>query len=83
MNRASGTPADGEVANVTTNIDDASAFNSVTVTCVDETDPNATQTATLTPTVRSASFTVPIEGKFIHRPHPCRNAGMGNHLRRK
>lgn len=60
LNRASGTPADGEVANVTINIDDASAFNSVTVTCVDETDPNATQTATLTPTVRTASFTVPI-----------------------
>lgn len=64
MNRASGTPADGEVVNVTINIDDASAFNSVTVTCVDETDPNATQTATLTPTVRSASFTVPIGDKY-------------------
>lgn len=60
VNRASGAPADGEVANVTIDIDDTSAFNSVTVTCVDETDGNATQTATLTPTVRTASFTIPI-----------------------
>lgn len=64
VNRATGTPADGEVVNVTINIDDASAFNSVTVTCVDETDANATQTATLTPTVRTTSFTVPIGDRY-------------------
>lgn len=59
-NRASAAPADGETANVTINIDDDSAFNSVTITCVDETDGQYTKTATLTKTQKKASFTVPI-----------------------
>lgn len=59
-NHASATPADGETVNVTINIDDSSAFNSVTVTCVDETDGTATKSATLTATQRTCSFTVPI-----------------------
>ncbi len=57
---ASAAAADGETVNITINIDDDSAFNSVTVTCVDETDGTATKSATLTATQRSCSFTVPI-----------------------
>ena len=59
-NRASAAPADGETANVTINIDDDSAFNSVIITCVDETDAQYTKTATLTKTQKTTSFTVPI-----------------------
>ena len=59
-NRSSAAPADGETANVTINIDDDSAFNSVVITCVDETDGNSTKTATLTKTQKTTSFTVPI-----------------------
>ena len=59
-NRASAAPADGEKVNVTINIDDDTAFNSVTVTCVDETDGTATKSATVTATKRTCSFTVPI-----------------------
>lgn len=64
-NRAQAAPADGEVAKVTISIDDASAFSSVVVTCVDETDVNSTQNATLTSTQSTASFTVPI-GHVYH-----------------
>lgn len=63
-NRAQSAPADGEVAKVTISIDDASAFNSVVVTCVDETD-STTQNAMLTSTQRTASFIVPI-GHVYH-----------------
>lgn len=59
-NRASAAPADGETANVTIEIDDDSAFTSVTITCVDETDGQYTKTATLTKTQKTTSFTVAI-----------------------
>lgn len=59
-NHASAAPADGEKVNITINIDDDSAFNSVSVTCVNETDGTKTKSATLTATQRTCSFTVPI-----------------------
>lgn len=59
-NRASATPANGETANVTITIDDDSAFNSVQVTCVDETDGEYTKSATITKTQKTASFNIPI-----------------------
>ncbi|MDO4477555.1 MAG: hypothetical protein Q4B73_00770 [Lachnospiraceae bacterium] len=59
-NRTTGVPADGETVTVTIEVDDRSAFNGVTVTCVDETDATATQTANLTATNNVAKFTVPI-----------------------
>ena len=59
-NHASAAPADGEKVNITINIDDDSAFNSVSVTCVNETDGTKTKSATLTATLRTCSFTVPI-----------------------
>lgn len=59
-NRASAAPEDGEKVNITINIDDDSAFNSVSVTCVNETDGTKTKSATLTATQRTCSFTVPI-----------------------
>lgn len=59
-NRATAAPADGEKVNITVNIDDDTAFNSVTITCVDETDGSATKSATVTATKRTCSFTVPI-----------------------
>ena len=63
-NHASAAPADGEKVNVTINIDDSSAFNSVSVTCVDETDGTKTKSATLTATQRTCSFTVPIGDRY-------------------
>lgn len=59
-NRATGSPADGEKVTVNVNIDDTTGFSSVIITCVDETNPTETQTATITATQRTASFTVPI-----------------------
>lgn len=59
-NRADATPAAGEIANVTISIDDDSAFSSVVVTCVDETESATTQSVTLTKTKKTASFVVPI-----------------------
>lgn len=59
-NRATGSPADGEKVTVNVNIDDTTGFSSVTITCVDETNPTETKTATITATQRAASFTVPI-----------------------
>lgn len=59
-NRTSATPANGETANVTIIIDDDSAFNSVQVTCVDETDGGYTKSATLTKTQKTTSFNIPI-----------------------
>ena len=63
-NRASAYPADGEVANVSISIDDASGFSGVTVKCVNETDSSATQSVTLTSTTKSTSFTVPIGDSY-------------------
>lgn len=59
-NRASASPEDGEKVTVNITIDDSSAFNGVTVTCVDETDSSFTSTATLTPTLTTANFLVQI-----------------------
>lgn len=59
-NRADATPAAGEIANVTIDIDDDSAFSSVVITCVDETESASTQSATLTKTKKTTSFVVPI-----------------------
>jgi hypothetical protein len=59
VNRASVAPKDGEIVNVTINIDDDSAFDSVVVTCVNESKPALTQTVTLTATVRTGTFAVP------------------------
>ena len=58
-NRADTTLAADEIANVTISIDDDSAFSSVVVTCVDETESASTQSATLTKTKKTASFVVP------------------------
>lgn len=63
-NRTSAYPADGEVANVSITIDDASGFSGVTVKCVNETDSSATQSVTLSSTVKSASFTVPVGNNY-------------------
>lgn len=62
-NRSSAAPSDGEVVNVTIDIDDATGFNGATITCVDETD-STTQTANATRTVRTVSFVVPIGHKY-------------------
>lgn len=62
-NRSSAAPSDGEVVNVTIDIDDATGFNGATITCVDETD-STTQTANVTRTVRTVSFVVPIGHKY-------------------
>lgn len=59
-NRSNATPAAGEIANVTIDMDDDSAFNSVVITCVDETESASTQSATLTKTKKTTSFVVPI-----------------------
>lgn len=59
-NRTTGTPADGEQVTVTIEIDDPSAFTTVNVTCVDETDGTATKTVALSPANKVAKFTVPI-----------------------
>ena len=59
-NRATGSPAGGEKVTVNVNIDDTTGFSSVTITCVDETNPTETKTATITATQRTASFTIPI-----------------------
>lgn len=63
-NRTTGVPADGETVTVTIEIDDSSAFNSVVITCVDETDATATQTATLTAAHNVAKFVVPIGDSY-------------------
>ena len=63
-NRAEGVPADGEQAIVSITIDDASGFTSAVVTCVDETDPSATQTVALTPSKTTHTFTIPIGDKY-------------------
>lgn len=59
-NRASAQALSGEKAVVTITIDNPVAFESVIITCVDETDPDATRTATLTPEQKTTTFTVPI-----------------------
>lgn len=60
VNRAQCTALGGEVANVSIDIDNTVDFDNVVITCVDETDGECTQTATLTKTTRIASFEVPI-----------------------
>ena len=59
-NREEAQPLPGETVNVTVTIDDDSAFTSAIVTCVDETNPTATKTATITPSKLTGSFVVPI-----------------------
>lgn len=59
-NRGEGVPANGESVKVSITIDDDSGFTSAVITCVDETDPTATQTATLTPSKLTHTFSVPI-----------------------
>lgn len=49
----------GEKVTVNVNIDDPTGFSSVTITCVDETNPTETKTATITATQRTASFIIP------------------------
>lgn len=63
-NRATASPADGEKVIANISIDNTAGFNSATVTCVNETDPNATKSATITPTQRTANFTVPIGNRY-------------------
>ncbi len=59
-NREEAQPLPGETVNVTVTIDNASAFTSAIVTCVDETNPTATKTATITSDKLTCSFVVPI-----------------------
>ncbi|MDR0821705.1 MAG: hypothetical protein LBN40_04490 [Oscillospiraceae bacterium] len=59
-NRSSASPAAGEAVTVNVTIDDTTGFTSVTVTCVNETDPAATSSKTITPTLSTANFVVPI-----------------------
>lgn len=59
-NRVSAFPADGEIASVSIEIDDASGFSGVTVKMVDETNADSSQTTTLTSASKTATFTVPI-----------------------
>lgn len=59
-NREEAQPLPGETVNVTVTIDNASAFTSAIVTCVDETNPTATKTATITSDKLTCSFAVPI-----------------------
>lgn len=63
-NRQTGTPNTGETVNVSITIDDASAFTSVSVKCVDETDGSKTQTKQLTASNRSTSFVVAVSHKY-------------------
>lgn len=63
-NRAEGVPADGEQAVVTITIDDTSGFSTVAVTCVDETNPSATQTVTMSLSKLTHTFTVPIGDRY-------------------
>ena len=58
--RGEAQPLPGETVNVTVTIDNASAFTSAIVTCVDETNPAATKTATITSDKLTCSFVVPI-----------------------
>lgn len=59
-NREEAQPLPGETVNVTVTIDNTSAFTSAIVTCVDETNPTATKTATITSSKLTCSFVVPI-----------------------
>lgn len=59
-NRATSFPAAGEVVTVNVIIDGTTGFTSATVTCVNETNPTATVSRTITPTHRTATFVVPI-----------------------
>lgn len=59
-NRSSASPAAGEEVTVNITIDDTTGFSSATVTCVNETNPAATESKTITPTHTTAKFVVPI-----------------------
>ncbi len=58
VNRVKMAPANGEAVTVTINIDDDSAFSTVRVRCIDETDGTKTKVATLSPMKKTATFTV-------------------------
>lgn len=60
VNREEAQPLPGETVNVTVTIEDASTFTSAIVTCVDETNPTQTKTATITPEKPMCSFAVPV-----------------------
>lgn len=64
VNRAKMTPANGEAVTVNINIDDDSAFSTVRVRCVDETDSTKTKVATLSPTKKTATFTAMTGHKY-------------------
>ncbi len=64
VNRAKMTPANGEAVTVNINIDDDSAFSTVRVRCVDETDGTKTKVATLSPTKKTATFTAMTGHKY-------------------
>lgn len=57
-------PAAGEEVTVSVTIDDTTGFTSSTVTCVNETDPTATESKTITPTHTTANFVVPIGNTY-------------------
>ena len=59
-NRQIGIPNTGETVNVSITIDDSSAFTSVAIRCVDETESSKTQTKQLTANNKSTSFVVPV-----------------------
>lgn len=59
-NHSSASPAAGEAVTVNVSIDNTTGFTSVTVTCVNETDPAATSSKTITSTLSTANFVVPI-----------------------
>lgn len=58
VNRVKMAPANGEAVTVNINIDDDSAFSTVRVHCIDETDGAKTKVATLSPMKKTATFTV-------------------------
>ncbi|MBS6062729.1 MAG: hypothetical protein KH972_02540 [Peptostreptococcaceae bacterium] len=57
-NHTTAKPADGESVTITINIDDTSAFGTVTIKCVDETESSKTQSVQLSASKRTATFTV-------------------------
>lgn len=58
-NRASAIPASGETINVTVSVDDPNGFTGAVITCVDETNELITQSAMITPSRLTASFSIP------------------------
>lgn len=64
-NRAVAAPEYGAAICVTIDVDDASKFNGVDITCVNDTVPVKTKTVTLAAGERTAYFNVP-DGDFYH-----------------